>query len=123
MTLASVAGNHIVEDIGGGLFAVYAHIIPGTIRVKAGDRVHRGQVLGHLGNSGNSSEPHLHLQVCNAPSFLICEGVPMEFERMSLTKYKIHKRDETPIKLELEGTHDVAGQEPYGRRAGEFSCS
>jgi murein DD-endopeptidase MepM/ murein hydrolase activator NlpD len=67
----------------------YAHIIPGTITVKAGEQVHRGQVLGRLGNSGNSSEPHLHLQVCDAPSFLICEGVPMEFKRMSLTKYHI----------------------------------
>jgi hypothetical protein len=112
MTLVNVAGNHIVEDIGGGLYAGYAHLIPGTITVKAGDQVHRGQVLGRLGNSGNSTEPHLHLQVCDAPSFLICEGVPMEFKRMSLTKYKIRKRGETPIKLELEGTHDVSGEEP-----------
>jgi hypothetical protein len=123
MTLATLAGNHIVEDIGGGLYAGYAHMIPGTIRVKAGDRVHRGQVLGHLGNSGNSSEPHLHLQVCNAPSFLICEGVPMEFERMSLTKYKMHKRGETPIKLELEGTHDVAGEEPMEDELANFPAA
>lgn len=112
MTLVNVAGNHIVEDIGGGLYAGYAHFIPGTITVKAGDQVHRGQILGRLGNSGNSSEPHLHLQVCDAPSFLICEGVPMEFKRMSLTKYKIDKRGETPTKLDVESTHDVSGEEP-----------
>jgi Peptidase family M23 len=120
MTLATVAGNHIVEDIGGGLYAGYAHIIPGTITVKAGERVRRGQVLGRLGNSGNSSEPHLHLQVCDAPSFLICEGVPMEFKRMSLTKYRIHKRGETPVKLDVEGTYDVSGEEPMEDELANF---
>jgi len=123
MTLVNVAGNHIVEDIGGGLYAGYAHFIPGSITVKAGERVHRGQVLGRLGNSGNSSEPHLHLQVCDGPSFLICEGVPMEFKRMSLTKYEIRKRGETPIKLELEGAHSVSGEEPMEDELANFPAT
>jgi hypothetical protein len=123
MTLVNVAGNHIIEDIGGGLYAGYAHFIPGSITVKAGERVHRGQVLGRLGNSGNSSEPHLHLQVCDGPSFLICEGVPMEFKRMSLTKYEIRKRGETPIKLELEGTHSVSGEEPMEDELANFPAT
>lgn len=123
MTLVNVAGNHIVQDIGGGLYAGYAHIIPGTITVKAGEQVHRGQVLGRLGNSGNSSEPHLHIQVCDAPSFLICEGVPMEFKRMSLTKYRIQKRGETPIKLDVESTHDVSGEEPMEEELANFPAA
>ncbi len=114
-------GQSLVEDIGGGLYVGYAHLIPGTITVKAGEQVHRGQVLGRLGNSGNSTEPHLHLQVCNAPSFLICEGVPMEFQRMSLTKYRIQKRGETPVKLDRrEHARRIRGRAD-GRRAGEFS--
>jgi hypothetical protein len=120
MTLANIAGNHIVEEIGGGLYAGYAHFIPGSITVKAGERVRRGRVLGRLGNSGNSSEPHLHLQVCDASSFLICEGVPMEFKRMSLTKYHIQKRGDTPIKLEVEGTHDVSGEGPMEDELANF---
>lgn len=112
MNLVNIAGNHLVEDIGGDLYVGYAHLIPGSITVKLGEQVHRGQVLGRLGNSGNSTEPHLHLQVCNAPSFLICEGVPMEFQRMSLTKYRIQKHGETPVKLTVEGTHEVSGEEP-----------
>jgi hypothetical protein len=112
MTLVNVAGNHVVEDIGGGLYVGYAHLIPGTITVKAGEQVHRGQVLGRLGNSGNSTEAHLHIQVCDGPSFLICEGVPMEFKRMSLSSYRIEKRGETPIKLTLQGTYEVSGEEP-----------
>ena len=112
MNLVNIAGNHLVEDIGGGQYVGYAHLIPGTITAKLGEQVHRGQVLGRLGNSGNSTEPHLHIQVCNGPSFLICEGVPMEFKRMSLTKYQIQKHGETPVKLTVEGTHDVSGEEP-----------
>jgi hypothetical protein len=123
MTLVNIAGNHVVEDIGGGLYAGYAHFIPGSITVKAGERVRRGQVLGRLGNSGNSSEPHLHLQVCDASSFLICEGVPMEFKRMSLTKYHIQKRGETPIKLEVEGTHDVSGEGPMEDELANFPAT
>jgi Peptidase family M23 len=123
MTLANIAGNHIVEEIGGGLYAGYAHFIPDSITVKAGERVRRGRVLGRLGNSGNSSEPHLHLQVCDASSFLICEGVPMEFKRMSLTKYHIQKRGDTPIKLEVEGTHDVSGEGPMEDELANFPAT
>jgi hypothetical protein len=122
-TLVTMPGNNVIEDIGDGLYAGYAHLIPGTITVKAGDQVHRGQVLGRLGNSGNSTEPHLHLQVCNAPSFLICEGVPMEFQRMSLTKYRIQKRGETPVKLSLGSTHGASGQEPMEDELADFPAT
>ncbi len=112
LTLTSLPGNNVVEDIGGGLYVGYAHLIPGTLRVKPGDHVHRGQVLGRLGNSGNSTEPHLHIQVCNGPSFMMCEGVPMEFKRMTRATYRIDRRGETPIKLEITNGQAMEGQEP-----------
>jgi hypothetical protein len=123
MTLVNAPGNHIIEDIGGGLYVGYAHMVPGTITVKGGEQIHRGQVLGRLGNTGNSDEPHLHLQVCNAPSFLICEGVPMEFKQMSLTKYRIEKRGDTLVKLTIEGTHDATGQEPLENELANFPAT
>ena len=123
LTIVSMAGNNVVEDIGDGLYVGYAHMIPGSITVTAGERVHRGQILGRLGNTGNSDEPHLHIQVCDAPSFLICEGVPMEFKRMSLTKYRIQKHGETPMKLELQGTHDVSAEEPMENELVNFSAA
>lgn len=76
ITLETVGGNHIILDLGSGRFAFYAHLQPGSLRVKVGDRVRRGQVLGLVGNSGNSTEPHLHFHVCNANSPLGSEGVP-----------------------------------------------
>lgn len=80
ITLETVGGNHVVLDLGGGLFAFYAHFQPGSLRVKVGDKVRRGQVLGLVGNSGNSSEPHLHFQVSDSNSPLGSEGVPFVLE-------------------------------------------
>jgi murein DD-endopeptidase MepM/ murein hydrolase activator NlpD len=76
ITLETVGGNHVILDIGGGRFAFYAHLQPGSIRVKTGDRVRTGQVLGLVGNSGNSTEPHLHFHISNDNSPLGSEGLP-----------------------------------------------
>ncbi len=84
ITLETVGGNHVILDLGAGHFAFYAHLQPGQIRVKTGDRVKRGQVLALLGNSGNSTEPHLHFHICNMNSPLASEGLPyaLNFELM-----------------------------------------
>jgi murein DD-endopeptidase len=79
ITLETIGGNHVIMDIGNGQYAFYAHMQPGSLRVKVGDKVRRGQVLGLLGNSGNSTEPHLHFDICNASSMLGCEGIPYAF--------------------------------------------
>jgi murein DD-endopeptidase len=84
ITLETVGGNHVIVDIGGGHFAFYAHLQPRSIRVKLGDRVKRGQVLGLVGNSGNSTEPHLHFHVSDASSPLGSEGVPYAFESLEV---------------------------------------
>jgi len=76
ITIETVGGNYVIVDMGGGRYAFYAHMQPGTLRVKVGDRVRRGQVLGLLGNSGNSTEPHLHFHIGNANAPLASEGLP-----------------------------------------------
>ena len=76
ITLETVGGNHVVLDIGHGRFAFYAHLQPGSLKVKVGDRVKRGQVLGLVGNSGNSTEPHLHFHLADSISPLGSEGIP-----------------------------------------------
>jgi murein DD-endopeptidase MepM/ murein hydrolase activator NlpD len=67
-TLEDAPGNHVIVDIGGGRYAIYAHLVPGSVTVEEGDHVERGQVLGRLGNSGNSGAPHLHFHVMDAPT-------------------------------------------------------
>ena len=76
ITLETVGGNHVILDLGGGRYAFYAHLQPGSLRVKTGDRVRRGQVVGLVGNSGNSTEPHLHFHISDANSPLGSEGLP-----------------------------------------------
>ena len=76
LTMENVAGNAIVLDIGDGQFAYYAHMKPGSVRVKAGDRVKRGEWLGQIGNSGDARWPHLHFQVTAGPDILASEGLP-----------------------------------------------
>jgi murein DD-endopeptidase MepM/ murein hydrolase activator NlpD len=79
LSLETIGGNHVIMEIGDGLYAFYAHMQPGSVRVKVGDKVRRGQVLGLLGNTGNSSEPHLHFQICDTNSELGSEGLPYAF--------------------------------------------
>ncbi|MFZ1069236.1 MAG: M23 family metallopeptidase [Methyloceanibacter sp.] len=78
-TIHMAAGNHVVVDIGEGRFAFYAHMQPGSVRVKVGDKVKTGQVLGLLGNSGNTDTPHLHFHVMDGPSPLVSNGLPYVF--------------------------------------------
>ncbi|HZI55349.1 MAG TPA: M23 family metallopeptidase, partial [Verrucomicrobiae bacterium] len=80
ITLETIGGNHIILDIGHGRYAFYAHLQPGSLKVKLGDHVKRGQVLGLVGNSGNSTEPHLHFHLSDANSPLGSEGIPYALE-------------------------------------------
>ncbi len=79
-SLDEAAGNFVALDLSDGRFALYEHLMPGSIRVAKGDRVRRGQVLASLGFTGDSTEPHLHFHVADSPSPLAGEGLPYEFE-------------------------------------------
>lgn len=68
-TWHEMAGNHVILDIGGGHFVLYGHLKRDSLQVRVGDHVRRGQVIGRVGDSGNSDEPHLHIQVQNKPTF------------------------------------------------------
>lgn len=74
-----IVGNHVIIDHGDGEFSFLAHMIPGSITVRAGDRVTAGQVLGKCGNSGHSSEPHLHYHLQTTASLFDGEGLPAQF--------------------------------------------
>jgi len=76
ITLANVDGNHIVLDLGNGVFAFYAHLRRDSVKVAPGEHVKRGQVLAKLGNTGNTSAPHLHFHLMDGPSVLGSSGIP-----------------------------------------------
>jgi murein DD-endopeptidase len=94
MTFETAAGNYVVLDIGKGMYAVYAHLQPGGLLVKVGDKVRKGQVIGYLGNSGASDGPHLHFHVGDSPDLFGGEGLPFVFERFEyLGPFDLSKDD------------------------------
>lgn len=75
-------GNYVIVAIGGRKYAAYGHLIPGSVAVRKGQRVRVGQVLGLLGNSGNSDAPHLHFQIMDTSDFFNTTSLPFVFDRM-----------------------------------------
>jgi hypothetical protein len=92
-SITNADGNSVVQDLGGGSFALYAHLQPGSIRVRPGERVRRGQVLGLLGNSGNSDGPHLHFHVMDGPSALASNGLPYAIDAFTLVGEAVSQDD------------------------------
>ena len=83
ITTENIGGNMLVIDIGGGNYAFFAHLQPGSLRVKLGDKVRTGDVIALLGNTGNTDAPHLHFHVMDGPSPLDANGLPYVFTRFT----------------------------------------
>lgn len=82
--LDAVGGNVVVVEHANGEFSHYAHLRRGSLRVAVGDAVRAGQVVGELGNSGNSTEPHLHFHVTDGAETLLTAGLPVAFEGIEI---------------------------------------
>ncbi len=82
--LEEADGNHVILKLGKRVFAGYAHLKPGSVRVHRGERVRAGRVLGKLGNSGNTTGPHLHFELMNRPSIRDADGLPFALDRFKL---------------------------------------
>jgi hypothetical protein len=78
-------GNFVVLDIGNGAFALYAHMQPGSVKVALGAKVKYGDLLGKVGNTGNTSAPHLHFHVMDGPSPLLANGIPYVIDNFVMT--------------------------------------
>jgi len=82
--LTAITGNYVMIDHGKGEYSLYGHLQPGSVRVHVGDLVKAGDVIGELGSSGNSTEPHLHFHVCDKPDPLMCAGIPVNFSNVTI---------------------------------------
>jgi hypothetical protein len=78
-------GNSVILNLGEHRYALYAHMQPGSIKVHRGEHVTLGQVIGLVGDSGNSVVPHLHFQVMDRPSSLAANGLPYEIHDFQIT--------------------------------------
>jgi hypothetical protein len=74
-------GNHVVLEVAPQEFLFVAHLHPGSVTVRVGDRVKAGQELGCVGNSGTSSEPHVHMHLQDTSTPFFGEGIPILFTR------------------------------------------
>ena len=79
--IADAAGNFITLDLGDGRYVTYEHLQPGSVKVRAGEHVRRGEVIGALGYTGDSTGPHLHLHASNGDAPLAGEGIPFTIDR------------------------------------------
>jgi hypothetical protein len=90
------AGNHVVVTMANGMSYVFAHMQPGSVRVRLGDTVTTGQVLGLAGNSGITGGPHLHMHVVTGSDIFQGQGIPWGFDRYTVTGYFPTVADLTP---------------------------
>ncbi|TXS30426.1 M23 family metallopeptidase [Streptomyces sp. ms191] len=79
--IEDTVGNHVTLEVAPGRYLLYAHLTPGSLKVREGDRVESGQVLGLIGNSGNSTTPHLHFQVTTTAEFFPTDSPPFTFRK------------------------------------------
>ncbi|MEU8866567.1 M23 family metallopeptidase [Streptomyces umbrinus] len=79
--IEDTVGNHVTVEVAPGRYLLYAHLKPGSLKVREGDRVESGQVLGLIGNSGNSTTPHLHFQVMTTAEFFPTDSPPFTFRQ------------------------------------------
>lgn len=80
--VAAIAGNHVVIELPGAAgFVALVHLGSGSVRVRPGEAVQPGQPLAGCGNSGNSTQPHVHVQVMDSADLGVAQGVPMAFRR------------------------------------------
>lgn len=77
--LDRLIGNHVVLE-GPGVFAAFAHLVPGSVAVEDGRAVRTGDVLGKVGHTGNSTAPHLHFQLMDRTDLRSARGVPCLFK-------------------------------------------
>jgi Peptidase family M23 len=128
--IANTVGNHVIIKVTHGdnddgdqpqriiRYLLYAHLKPGSIAVRVGQRVHRGDQVGLIGNSGFSSTPHLHFQVLTTPTFFPSDSTPYVFRRFDVVGVETERIwDDNIAGLQPDGTIPFApASQPFERQ-------
>jgi len=105
--IADTVGNHVIIEVKPGTYLLYAHMQPGSIRVKVGDRVKIGDHIGLIGTTGNSTTPHLHFQLLTKPTFFPSDSQPYVFDKFELVGHETERIWDDNLGLEPTGTIPV----------------
>ncbi len=81
-----IRGNHIIIRHNKKEYSLIAHLKPDSIKVQKGQKVKQGQVIAQCGNSGNTTEPHIHFQMNNGKNFFTTAGLPIKFKNVIVNK-------------------------------------
>lgn len=102
--IKDIRGNYIVIKHSENEYSCLAHLMPGSITVCVGEHVKRKQQIALCGNSGNTSEPHLHFQIQNGKDFFFSAGLPIHFEKIiAVSQAQYSKYDTRPMPTETHG--------------------
>jgi len=101
--IEQTVGNFVILKVDGG-YLLYGHLDPGSVRVATGQQVSRGDVLGLIGTSGNSTAPHLHFQAMTTPTFFPTDSPPYVFDRFELVGQVTERIWDDIIGLQPTGT-------------------
>ena len=107
---ADYSGNSVIERIARGVYATYAHMQTGSVRVKAGQRLRTGEVIGLLGNSGNTTAPHLHFGIVDRADFF-SNSLPFAFKSFTVQGIAVPGPKPGTIKI-IGKPHRVTQAEP-----------
>jgi hypothetical protein len=113
-------GNFVIEQIAPGAYVLYAHLDPGSVQVHAGQKVSRGQLLGRIGTSGNSTTPHLHFQLLTTPTFFPTDSKPYVFDHFDLLGQITKRLWDDNLGLQPTGTLPFAAAAHPGPRTDEL---
>jgi hypothetical protein len=118
--IGQTVGNHVTVQIGPGLYVLYAHLDPGSVKVHIGAKVTRGQLLGLIGTSGNSTTPHLHFQIMTTPEFFPTDSVPYVFDQFQLLGRVPDRIWDDNLGLQPTGTLPFVPAKPTGLHRDEL---
>jgi murein DD-endopeptidase MepM/ murein hydrolase activator NlpD len=104
---ARLAGNHVIVQTGPA-FALYAHLVTGSVSVTAGQSVAAGELVGRVGHSGNSTSPHLHFQLMDAPDPFVARGVACAFREYLVRRDQQWQRARSAIPGRFERVRSVS---------------
>lgn len=102
--MPEISGNSVVIDHKNGEFSVLSHFRKGSIIVAVGDEVVSGQVVGHSGNTGHSSESHLHYHLQDTPVLHIGNGLPAQFHSYEANGIEVRRGE--PLITQAVGHKD-----------------